>query len=427
MTEERIAVLGVGYVGLPLALALARVFRDVRGYDVDASRIEALKLGRDWNDEADRPLVAPPNLCFTHEESALKGATVFIVTVPTPIDASRRPDLGPIEQACRTIAHVIAKGALVIVESTVYPGVVEEFCGPIIARESGLTQGTDFKLGYSPERINPADDAHRLDNVVKIISAQDAETLERVARLYEPIVHAGLHRAPSIQVAEAAKVTENIQRDVNIALVNELARIFDRLGLRTHDILEAAGTKWNFMKFKPGLVGGHCIGVDPYYLIARAESFGYYPEVIRASRRLNNGMGGFIAERTVKLLTRAGRALGNSRIGILGLTFKEDVTDIRNSQVPEIVRELGQFGARPLVHDPHADPHRVREEYGIELVEWDQLSGLDALVIAVAHRVFLERKRQELFDLVTANGVIVDIKSVLAPGDIPAGLHYWSL
>jgi UDP-N-acetyl-D-galactosamine dehydrogenase len=427
MAEERIAVLGVGYVGLPLALALARVVADVRGFDVDRARIQALRDGRDWNDETGERLAAPANLKFTDRAEDLAGASVFIVTVPTPIDDSRRPDLGPIEQACRAIARVIAKGALVVVESTVYPGVVEEFCGPIIARESGLAQGRDFKLGYSPERINPADNDHRLDNVVKIIAAEDADTLERMARLYGAVVHAGLHRAPSIQVAEAAKVTENIQRDVNIALVNELARIFDRLDLRTHDVLEAAGTKWNFMKFKPGLVGGHCIGVDPYYLIARAESHGYYPEVIRASRRLNNGMAGFIAERAVKLLTRAGRAVRDARIGILGLTFKEDVTDIRNSQVPEIARELAQFGATPLVHDPHADPHRVREEYAIELTPWAALGRLDALVLAVAHRAFLARPRRELFDLLKPDGVVIDIKSVFDPKDVPAGLHYWSL
>lgn len=427
MAEERIAVMGVGYVGLPLALALAGAFGDVRGFDVDEARIKALREGHDWNDETGSPLRPPANLRFTDRVDELKGANVFIVTVPTPIDDSRRPDLGPIERACRAIGRVIAPGALVIVESTVYPGVVEEFCGPIIARESGLAQGRDFKLGYSPERINPADNDHRLDNVVKIIAAEDTETLDRMARLYGAIVHAGLHRAPSIQVAEAAKVTENIQRDVNIALVNELARIFDRLGLRTHDVLEAAGTKWNFMKFRPGLVGGHCIGVDPYYLIARAEAFGYYPEVIRASRRLNNGMAGFIAERAVKLLTRAGRSVKAARVGILGLTFKEDVTDIRNSQVPEIARELVQFGAAPLIHDPHADPIRVREEYGIELATWEQMGELDALVLAVAHRVFLARPRHDIFGLLRRDGVMIDIKSVFRPDEIPAGLQYWSL
>jgi UDP-N-acetyl-D-galactosamine dehydrogenase len=427
MAEERIAIMGVGYVGLPLALALAGAFADVRGFDVDKARIKALREGHDWNDETGQPLRIPRNMRFIDRVEDLAGANVFIVTVPTPIDDSRRPDLGPIEQACRAIARVIVPGALVIVESTVYPGVVEEFCGPIIARESGLTQGRDFKLGYSPERINPADNDHRLDNVVKIIAAEDEETLERMARLYGAIVHAGLHRAPSIQVAEAAKVTENIQRDVNIALVNELARIFDRLGLRTHDVLEAAGTKWNFMKFRPGLVGGHCIGVDPYYLIARAEAFGYYPEVIRASRRLNNGMAGFIAERAIKLLTRAGRSVKAARIGILGLTFKEDVTDIRNSQVPEIARELTQFGAAPLVHDPHADPHRVKDEYGIELATWEQLGDLDALVLAVAHRIFLARPRGEIFGLLRPDGVMIDIKSVFRPGEVPTGLHYWSL
>ena len=427
MTEECIAVLGVGYVGLPLALALANVTHDVRAYDVDHRRIATLKVGHDWNDESGQPMTLPSTLMLTDRVDDLKGASVFIVTVPTPIDESKRPDLGPLEQACRTIARTITRGSLVIVESTVYPGVVEEFCGPIIARESGLKQGADFKLGYSPERINPADNDHRLDNVVKIVAAEDEPTLERVAQLYGRIVKAGLHRAPSIQVAEAAKVSENIQRDVNIALVNELARIFDRLGLRSHDVLEAAGTKWNFMRFRPGLVGGHCIGVDPYYLIARAEAFGYYPEVIRASRRLNNSMAGFVAERTVKLLTRAGRNIRNSRIGILGLTFKEDVTDIRNSQVPEIVRELTQFGAAPLVHDPHAEPDRVKEEYGIQLAPWSALINLDAMVFAVAHKVFLAHPRSEFFGRIVSGGVLVDIKSVLDSSEVPSNLHYWSL
>jgi UDP-N-acetyl-D-galactosamine dehydrogenase len=427
MPETAIAVIGVGYVGLPLALALGRHHPVVIAYDVDPARTEGLRAGFDRNETDGDPLNAPENLIFTSDKADLAQASAYIITVPTPIDSDRRPDLTPVRSACRDIGGVIAKGDLVILESTVYPGVTEEVCGPLIAEISGLRQGEDFQLGYSPERINPGDRRNTLESVVKIVAGQDEATLERVAAIYAPAIGAGLFRAKSIQVAEAAKVVENVQRDLNIALMNELAMIFDRMGIRTSDVIDAAATKWNFQRFTPGLVGGHCIGVDPYYLISRAEGLGYYPEVIRAARRLNSGLADHVVQRTMDLLVQSGRPISGARIGILGLTFKENVSDFRNSQSPVIARELARFGAKVLAHDPHANREELRAETGVELCPWEDLSDLDALVVTVPHRHYIDMPASELVGLLRDGGVLVDVKSAFDPALLPGALRYWSL
>jgi UDP-N-acetyl-D-galactosamine dehydrogenase len=324
------------------------------------------------------------------------------------------------------VGRHLSPGALVCYESTVYPGVTEEICGPILERESGLKRGRDFKLGYSPERINPGDREHTIDRIVKVVSGEDEEALERVASAYGAVIGAGVHRAPSIRVAEAAKVIENTQRDLNIALMNELAIICDRLGIATRDVLAAARTKWNFLPFSPGLVGGHCIGVDPYYLTAKAEQLGYHPEVILAGRRLNDGMGTYVAQRTVKLLVQNGIGILRARVGVLGVTFKEDVPDIRNSRVPDIIRELNEFGATVLVHDPLADPHECEEEYGIRLASWGEMSKLDAVIVAVAHQAYREMPARTLLSGLRVGGVLVDVRSMLDRDDLPP-VVYWSL
>jgi UDP-N-acetyl-D-glucosamine/UDP-N-acetyl-D-galactosamine dehydrogenase len=425
--ERGFAVVGLGYVGLPVALALARHFSPVIGFDISAGRIAALRAGRDATDEVAPAALRATGLCLTDDPDALNEASFIVVTVPTPIDADRRPDLRPLSEACALIGPRLSPGVVVVFESTVYPGLTREVCGPLLAKASGLTQGVDFKLGYSPERINPGDKQHRLETIVKIVAGEDAETLERVAAVYQRIVPAGLHRAASIEIAEAAKVIENTQRDLNIALMNELAIIFDRLGIPTREVLSAAGTKWNFLPFTPGLVGGHCIGVDPYYLTARAEAVGYYPQVILSGRRINDGMGGFIAQRLVKLLIAAERPVKGARIGIIGLTFKENVPDLRNSRVPDIVAELREFGIAALVADPLADPDDARREYGIELVPFDHFYDLDGLILAVPHRVLAEAGWERLFAALAPGGVFIDVKSVIARDQVPPQLHYWSL
>jgi len=425
--ERGFAVVGLGYVGLPVALALARKFEPVIGFDISQRRIAALRDAKDTTGEVTEAALRETNLCLTDDAEALDDASFFIVTVPTPIDAERRPDLGPLQSACALIGPRLKRGSVVVFESTVYPGLTREVCGPLLARASGLRQGIDFKLGYSPERINPGDRQHRLETIVKIVSGEDAETLERVAGVYGKIVGVGLYRASSIEVAEAAKVIENTQRDLNIALMNELAIIFDRLGIPTKEVLEAAGTKWNFLPFTPGLVGGHCIGVDPYYLTARAEAAGYYPQVILSGRRINDGMGGFIAQRLVKLLIAAERSVKGARIGIVGLTFKEDVPDLRNSRVPDIVAELREFGIAALVTDPLADPVEAKGEYGVELVPLNHFTKLDGLILAVPHQVLGDKGWDKLFAALAPGGVFVDVKSVVGRDQVPRGVLYWSL
>ena len=425
--ERGFAVVGLGYVGLPVALALAKTFEPVIGFDISQRRVAALRAAKDTTGEVTEAALRETTLRLTDDPEELAKASFLIVTVPTPIDAERRPDLAPLQGACGLIGPRLKPGSVVVFESTVYPGLTREVCGPLLANASGLRQGVDFKLGYSPERINPGDRQHRLETIMKIIAGEDTATLERIAGVYGQIVEAGLYRASSIEVAEAAKVIENTQRDVNIALMNELAIIFDRLGIPTKEVLEAAGTKWNFLPFTPGLVGGHCIGVDPYYLTARAEAAGYYPQVILSGRRINDGMGGFIAQRLVKLLIAAERPVKGARIGIVGITFKEDVPDLRNSRVPDIVAELREFGITALVTDPLADPAEAKHEYGVELVSLERFAGLDGLILAVPHRVLGEKGWDRLFATLGAGGVFVDVKSAVAPDRIPQGIHYWSL
>ena len=425
--HERVGVIGLGYVGLPVALAFADRFEGTVGFDVKQGRVDALRAGFDVTAEVEKERLLASSLRVTADPADLAGVTFFVVTVPTPIDDSKRPDLTAMIRASETVARVLKPGAVVVYESTVYPGVTEEICGPVLERISGLRCGVDFTLGYSPERINPGDREHTLERIVKVVSGQDAATLDRVAAAYGAIVQAGVHRAPTIKVAEAAKVIENTQRDLNIALMNELAMIFDRLGINTRDVLDAAGTKWNFLKFSPGLVGGHCIGVDPYYLTAKAESVGFRPDTILAGRRVNDGMGAFIATKMVKLLLASGRDGSSLRVGVLGLTFKEDVPDIRNSRVPDILHELRAFGIDPIIHDPHAEADEVAHEYGLTLSPLDAFSGLDALVLAVSHLEYREMAADSLVGMLKPGGLLVDVKSCIPRSRVPEGIAYWSL
>jgi len=424
--NETIAVVGLGYVGLPVALSFSRVGFPVIGYDVDEHRIGALRKGWDWTGEVEATTLVTSDLHLTFDASDTAEASFFIVTVPTPIDGDRRPDLSAVIGACEAIGRVIRPGSIIVLESTVYPGVTEEICGPVVARVSGLVQGVDFKMGYSPERINPGDREHTIDKVIKVVSAQDRDSLQRVASAYAAIVPAGVHCAPCIRVAEAAKVIENTQRDLNIALMNELAIIFHRLGISTKDVLEAAGTKWNFLRFTPGLVGGHCIGVDPYYLTAKAEAAGYHPEVILAGRRINDGMGRYVAQQLIRLLSTLTKPLNTAKIAVLGLTFKENVPDLRNSRVPDIVNELMEFGISPIIHDVLADVDQAKKEYGICLSALEEVRDLDALILAVPHAAYL-RDRRNLSAAIAPGGVLMDIKSAIDPGHLPSSIRYWSL
>lgn len=427
IARERIAVIGLGYVGLPVAAAMAKHHGRVVGFDVKAERVAALSRHFDVTGELSPEELAGLPLHYSTDPSDLADCTVFIVTVPTPIDDNRQPDLTPLKTACATIGKFCKKGAMVVIESTVYPGVTEDVCGPLLAEVSGLQQGVDFTLGYSPERINPGDREHRFETIRKVVSASDAASLARIQTLYGPAVRAGLHAAPSIRVAEAAKVIENTQRDLNIALMNELAIIFDKLGLKTRDVLEAAATKWNFLKFTPGLVGGHCIGVDPYYLTAKAESVGYHPEVILAGRRINDSMGAFIAQRLVRMLAHRHVMLHEARVGVLGLTFKENVPDLRNSRVPDILAELRDMSIRAMVHDPLADAGAAHDAYCIDLISFEQLRELDAIVLAVPHEFYRAVGEAQLAELLKPGGIVIDVKAVLDPSLLPASLDYWSL
>ena len=425
--SERIAVVGLGYVGLPVAVAMARAHGSAVGFDLRPERVRALRRGEDATGEVTADELATVRLELTCDPSDLKDCTFFIITVPTPIDANRQPDLGPLRSACGLVGRALRPGDVVVLESTVYPGLTEEICGPILADTSGLRVGVDVGLGYSPERINPGDREHRLESITKIVAADSPATLERMERVYGPVIRAGLHRAPSIAVAEAAKVIENTQRDLNIALMNELAIIFDRLGIRTRDVLDAAATKWNFLRFTPGLVGGHCIGVDPYYLTAKAERAGYHPEVILAGRRINDSMGVFVAQRLVKLLIANGVVLHQARVGVLGLAFKENVPDLRNSRVPDMLDELHAFGVAALVHDPLASSAEAAVSYGIELVGIERMTHLDALVLAVPHMAYRRMGEAEIGAMLAPGGIVADIKSVLERSRLPPGHVYWSL
>ena len=427
---ETIAIVGLGYVGLPVAVAMAeRLGKEagrVIGFDISRRRIETLQAGEDYTREISAQRLAEAGLQVSDDPAALEGASLYIVTVPTPITDERRPDLTPLKSACETIGPRMAPGALVVFESTVFPGATEDYCGALLEQHSGLKRGRDFTLGYSPERINPGDTVHRLETITKIIAAEDAKSLARMRAVYGAIVDAGLHEAPSIKVAEAAKVIENTQRDLNIALMNEIALIFDKMGIRTSDVLAAAGTKWNFLPFTPGLVGGHCIGVDPYYLTAAAEKLDYRPEVILAGRRINDAMGEVVAQKVVKMLAGRGVSLCDARIGVLGLTFKQDVPDIRNSKVPDIIAELREYGIEPLVGDPLANPAEAQHEYGLELTSDAEIRDLDALILAVNHADYISDPAA-LITRVKPDGVVVDVKSALEPESVGSNQLYWSL
>ncbi len=385
--EQCLAVVGLGYVGLPLAAALSSKFT-VIGLDSSTARIQELRNGQDRTGELAPEKLRAASIEFSAQATDLQKASLIIVAVPTPIDGHKAPDLRPVIGASTTVGKNLTRGAVVVYESTVYPGVTEDVCVPILERESGLKCGTDFTVGYSPERINPGDKVHTVENIVKVVSGSDAATADLLEKVYGGVIKAGIHRAPSIKVAEAAKVIENTQRDLNIALMNELSIIFNILGIDTLEVLEAAGTKWNFLPFRPGLVGGHCIGVDPYYLTYKAEEAGYHPQVILAGRRINDSMGKYVAENAVKLMIQNDCRVKGARVGILGLTFKENVPDLRNTRVTDIIKELESYGVNVLVHDPHVDKDEARREYGIEMMEFEELKELDALIVAVGHEEF---------------------------------------
>jgi len=423
---RKIAVIGLGYVGLPVAVAFARSGAPVTGFDIDRARIEELRAGRDRTREVDSGDLRQAALRFEDDPAALAAADFYIVTVPTPIDGARRPDLAAILAASETVGGVLKRGDIVVYESTVYPGAVEEDCVPVLERISGLAGGRDFTVGYSPERINPGDKVHRFESITKVVSAQDQRTLDIVADVYGSVVTAGIHRAPSIKVAEAAKVIENTQRDLNIAFMNELSAIFHQLGIDTGDVLAAAATKWNFQKFEPGLVGGHCIGVDPYYLTFRAEKAGYHPEIILAGRRINDRMGERVARECMRALLQRGS--GKPTVTILGMTFKENVPDIRNSKVIDIVRELDRVGVTVQVHDPLATSSEVHEEYGIVLSSLDALRPADAVILAVAHGDYLAGGWPFVTRLLKgAQGIVLDVKSKLDRETKPKDIDLWRL
>ena len=423
-----VAVVGLGYVGLPLAVEFGKRYPTI-GFDLSERKIAAYRDFADPTGEvSSAELKAARQLRVTARAADLAEADFIIVAVPTPVDQAHQPDFGPLLSASATVALNLKRGATIVFESTVYPGATEEICVPCIERHSGLAWKKDFFVGYSPERINPGDKEHSLTRIVKVVSGDTPETLARVAELYGSIVTAGVHRASSIKVAEAAKVIENTQRDLNIALINELALIFHKIGIDTAEVLQAAGTKWNFLNFRPGLVGGHCIGVDPYYLTHKADMLGYHPQVILAGRRINDGMGKYVADQTVKLMVQAGSPVNGADVNVLGLTFKENCPDLRNSRVIDVVRELASFGARVHVHDPVADPAEALHEYGVELTPWDALPRASAMVGAVAHRTLVQRSPGELAAKLLPGGLYVDVKSQVDPAALRAqGVRVWRL
>jgi UDP-N-acetyl-D-galactosamine dehydrogenase len=421
--HRKISVIGLGYVGLPVAVAFGKAGRVV-GFDINPDRIAELRQGIDRTGEVELAELRGADLLLTSDPADLRQADFHIVAVPTPVDAAKQPDLRPLFRATEIVGRELKSGDIVVYESTVYPGATEEECLPILERESGLKAGEDFFIGYSPERINPGDRAHAFTTICKVVAAQDQETLDIVAYVYGSVVTAGVHRAPCIKVAEAAKVIENTQRDLNIALMNELVLIFDRMGVDTHDVLEAAGTKWNFLRFTPGLVGGHCIGVDPYYLTHKAAMLGYQPQVILAGRSINDGMGAYIATQTVKQLIKNGHGVKGSIVTILGFTFKEDVPDHRNTRVIDIVRELNAYEVDVQVHDPLADLHAVQREYGLRLFPRDQLKPAHLLILAVPHKAFVEAGWKLVAGLLeNGAGTVLDVKAVLPKAGKPEGIN----
>ncbi|HHH40181.1 MAG TPA: Vi polysaccharide biosynthesis UDP-N-acetylglucosamine C-6 dehydrogenase TviB [Sedimenticola sp.] len=415
INDVRIGVLGLGYVGLPLAVEFGRRMPTM-GLDINQDRIEELKAGRDSSLEVEpEELKQAQHLSFTHDPDELRPCNVYIVTVPTPIDEYKSPDLSPLEGASRMLGGLLREGDVAIFESTVYPGATEEVCVPIMESLSGLKFNRDFFVGYSPERINPGDKEHRVTNIKKVTSGSTPEVADFVDALYRTVITAGTHKASSIKVAEAAKVIENTQRDVNIALINELALIFNRLGIDTLEVLEAAGSKWNFLPFRPGLVGGHCIGVDPYYLTYKAQAIGYHPEIILAGRRINDGMGAYIVGEVIKLMVRNRLQVADSRVLIMGLTFKENCPDLRNTRVVDMVGELQSYGVQVEVHDPWVDPAEARHEYGIDPVPAPESGAYDAVILAVAHHQFVEMGAAAIRGLCKENGVLYDVKQLLGP------------
>ena len=426
-TERIISVIGLGYVGLPVAVAFGKVRRTI-GFDINSTRISELQSGHDRTAEVTPADLQSADILFTEKLEELALADFHIVAVPTPVDEAHQPDLSLMYRASETVAKALKKGDIVVYESTVYPGVTEDECVPVLERFSGLVCGRDFKVGYSPERINPGDKEHTFTKIKKVVSGQDAETLEIVAQVYESVVTAGVHRATSIKVAEAAKVIENTQRDLNIALMNELALIFDRMGIDTNDVLEAAGTKWNFLKFKPGLVGGHCIGVDPYYLTHKAEKIGYIPQVILAGRRINDGMGKFVAQRAIKEMIHSGHSILGNTVTVLGLTFKENCPDLRNSKVIDIINELWDYGINVQVCDPQADPAEAVHEYNVQLTPIAELKPAAAVIAAVSHHQFLDWSPQDISQQMGSNPVLIDVKGMYDQQAMQAaGIRVWRL
>ena len=430
--EESISLVGLGYVGMPIAIEFAKRGVKVIGYDLNAAKIETYKSGTDPTHEVGDEAIKNTTVKFTADEKDLQKAKFHIVAVPTPVNDDHTPDLTPVEGASQILGRNLKKGSIVVFESTVYPGVTEDVCVPILERESGLKCGVDFKIGYSPERINPGDKVHRLNTITKIVSGMDEETLENVAKIYEIVVDAGVHRAESIKVAEAAKVIENSQRDINIAFMNELSIIFNKMGIDTLSVLKAAGTKWNFLNFRPGLVGGHCIGIDPYYLTYKAEMLGYHSQIILSGRKINDDMGKYVAEQVVKKLIAADTPVRNAKVGILGLTFKENCPDTRNSKVVDIIKELNEYGIDPLVADPAADAPEAKHLYGIDLCDVADIVDCDAVILAVAHEQFANMAMEQIDSMFRAvdNGkkVLADIKGILDRKEYEAaGYRYWRL
>lgn len=429
--EDKLSVIGLGYVGLPIAVAFAKKL-DVIGFDINSGKVELYKKGIDMTKEVGDEALKATRAVFTSDESMLRQARFHIIAVPTPVREEHTPDLRPVIKACEIVGRNLAAGSVIVLESTVYPGVTEEICMPVLEKESGLKCGADFKLGYSPERINPGDKTHRLETIVKVVSGMDEESLDIIARVYGLVVEAGVYRAESIKVAEAAKVIENSQRDINIAFMNELSVILNKMGINTQAVLKAAATKWNFLNFSPGLVGGHCIGVDPYYLTYKAEQLKYHSQVILSGRRINDEMGRYVVENLIKHLVKADIQIKNARVAILGFSFKENCPDIRNTKVYDIVTELREYGISAAVYDPQADRNEVKKEYGIELVPFEEIKDMDAVVIAVAHKEFLSIGKGELntFFKATENRhkVIFDLKGILDRKQLEkSGYNYFSL
>ena len=430
--EEKLSLVGLGYVGMPIAVAFAAKGVEVIGFDLNKAKIDLYKAGVDPTLEVGDEVIRNTTVQFTSDEAMLKEAKFHIVAVPTPVNQDHTPDLTPVIGASEIVGRNLVKGSIVVYESTVYPGVTEDVCVPILEEESGLKCGVDFKVGYSPERINPGDKVHRLENIRKIVSGMDAESLEEIRRVYDLVIEVGTFPVSSIKTAEAVKVVENSQRDINIAFMNELAMIFDRMGIDTAEVVDGMNTKWNALGFRPGLVGGHCIGVDPYYFTYEAEKLGYHSQIILAGRQINDGMGGFVAEATVKQLVLAGKAPRNAKVAVLGLTFKEDCPDIRNSKVIDIIEQLNTYGIKPVVCDPLADADEVQHAYGLQLTPFEELKELDCIILAVAHEVYRNLSidaLDALFAQLPANEkVVIDIKSILKRDALDdAGFRYWRL